>query len=458
MVKLHDILQIDISGDRMLAEVRLKDTDIHEEFNMNEHDVRQLLKDYNINTGIDDETVRLLYSEPTKDVFPIVIAKGTPPIHGEDGKVNFMTNIHPTEIDRTKGWNFRDVMRIPSLKKGEKIADIILPTDGENGRDIHGNILQAKKGKPSNIKAGKNVVFREKSLAFYAVINGQLNVSGRNIHIQPVYEVSETLSMKEGNLEFTGTIIIHGDVPSGYTVKAEGDIKVFGMVEAATIISGGSIFIAEGLAGQKNGIIQAEESIRLGYINQGEAVAGNDLYAENSIIHSICSVKNHVFCQRGNIIGGFLSVGKSLEARDIGTRFGTKTEIIFGIDKTLHIQEEKLLIKKKELQDTIKKLTVLGEKLKQQASSENPKSRIMQLKQRNSYTKAKEKLSETETLLGELNAQIGSEAEAELIVNNYLFNQVTVAFGKYKRIINTDYHYVKMFLRKNEIIIEPLFH
>jgi hypothetical protein len=455
MVKLHDIFHIAISSDRMAAEVQLKNTDIPSEFNID--DVRQLLKDYNIHAGIDKEAVHLLQSKSSKDVFPIVIAKGTPATHGKDGKVNFMTNAHPTEIDRSPDWNFRDIMRIPSVKKGEKIAELIMPTEGESGETVHGIMIPAKKGMPSRMKAGKNVVFHEEKQAFYAASQGQLSISGRNIHVQPVYEVNETLSMKEGNLEFTGTIIIRGDVPTGYTVKAEGDIKVFGIVEAATLISGGSILIAEGMAGQKKGFIKAEDSIRLGYINQGKAVAGNNLYAENSIIHSICTVKNHVFCQ-GNIIGGVLSIGKSLEARDVGTRFGTKTEIIFGIDKSLHIQEESLLKEKKELQDTINKLTVLGEKLKQQNSKDHPKVRVMLLKQRNSYKKTEEKLSEMETLLGDLNAQIGSEAEAELIVNNYLYNQVTVAFGKYKRIINTDYHYVKMNLRHNEIVLEPLFH
>jgi|SRR5690625_3601055 len=458
MLKFHDIFHIAISSDRMLAEVQLKNSDLPAEFNMEEHDVRQLLKDYDIHTGIDEKAVRTLHSKPTADIFPVIIARGTPVKNGKDGKINFMTNIHPTEMNRSQGWNFRDVMQIPSVKKGEKIAEVIMPAEGENGKDVLGKIVQAKQGKPCRMKAGKNVVFQEKNQTFYAAINGQLNVSGKNIHVQPVYEVDETLSMKEGNLEFTGTIIIRGDVPSGYTVKAEGDIKVFGMVEAATLISGGSIFISEGLAGQKKGCIRAEESIHLGYINQGEVMTGKDLYAENSIIHSVCTVKSHVYCQKGNIIGGVLSIGKSLEARDVGTRFGTKTEIMFGMDKTLQMQEEKLLKEKKEVQHSIKKLTVLGEKLKQQNSLQNSKLRIMQLKQRHSYTKTKERLEEIEASLGELNANIGSELEAELIVNNNLFNQVTVAFGKYKRIINTDHHYVKMFLRNNEIVMEPLFH
>ncbi|WP_164215479.1 FapA family protein [Virgibacillus sp. YIM 98842] len=457
MVTHHNIFHIAVSDDRVHAEIELKEPRIPEDFSMDENDVSQLLNDYNIKYGIDEEAVRMLRCELSRDIFPLVIAKGKPVVHGEDGRLNFMANVHPGEINRSPGWNFRDVMSIPSVKKGEKIAEVILPAEGENGKTVHGTVIRAKKGKPSNVMAGKNVVFLEDNHAFYAAANGQLSISGRNIHVHPVFEVDSTLSMKEGNLDFTGTIIIRGDVPAGYSVKAEGDIKVFGIVEAATLMSGGSIFIAEGLAGQKKGYIKAEESIRIGYINQGKVFAGNDLFVENSIIHSTCTVKNHVFCQKGNIIGGSLSVGKSLAAKDIGSRFGTKTEIIFGMDQHLHRKEEELFKEKQELEDTIQKLTKLGEKIKQQNTKDNPKLRIMLLKQRNSYTKAREKLSEIERSLGKINAQLGSENEAELIVNNYLFSHVTVAFGKYKRIMKTDYHYIRMFLSKNEIVIEPLF-
>src|SRR5690625_4922539 len=100
---------------------------------------------------------------------------------------------------------------------------------------------------------------------------------------------------------------------------------------------------------------------------------------------------------------------------------------------------------------------MLSEKLKQQNTKVNPKLRVMLLKQRNSYIKTKEKLLEIDISLEKINAQMGAETEAELIVNNYLFSHVTVAFGKYRRIMKTDYHYIRMFLRKNEIVIEPLF-
>ncbi|WP_345739529.1 FapA family protein [Virgibacillus salarius] len=277
------------------------------------------------------------------------------------------------------------------------------------------------------------------------------------MQIQPVFEVEETLSMKNGNLDFVGTIIIHGDVPTGYTVKAKGDVKIFGMVEAATVIAGGSVYVSEGLAGQAKGTIRADESIKIGYINQGIAVAGQDLYVENSILHSNCTVKGHVFCQKGNIIGGALSAGKSIEAKDIGNRLSTETEIIFGVDKSIETKERQLQEKKKELEDTLSKLRILGEKIKQRDIEQNPKLRITLLRQKNSWNKTNEQLEEVTLQLDKLNSSIGSEHYAELIVRNYIFSNVIVAFGKYRRIIKDNQHFVKMHLVDNEIVIYPLF-
>src|SRR5699024_7083456 len=111
------------------------------------------------------------------------------------------------------------------------------------------------------------------------------------IEVHEVYQVDETLSMKTGNLDFVGSIVIRSDVPTGYIVRAGGDIKVFGIVEAAEVHAGGSLFISEGLAGLQKGTITAGGDIHIGYINQGKAEAGDSIYVENSILHSECIAK-----------------------------------------------------------------------------------------------------------------------------------------------------------------------
>ncbi|MCC2249256.1 FapA family protein [Virgibacillus sp. AGTR] len=456
MGQLDDIFQVTISKDKMVAQLDTKEQIEREISSISDEEIRQFLRDHRILYGVMEESISQLSSNLSEITFPITVAKGKQVKHGKDGVLQYISDF-TTDIVRDRNWNFRDVMRIPTVRKGEKIAELYDPSEGECGYTIDGTKIAARPGRPAVVKAGKNVVYREEDQSFYAASEGQLSKVDKWIQIQPVFEVEETLSMKNGNLDFVGTIIIHGDVPTGYTVKAKGDVKIFGMVEAATVIAGGSVYVSEGLAGQAKGTIRADESIKIGYINQGIAVAGQDLYVENSILHSNCTVKGHVFCQKGNIIGGALSAGKSIEAKDIGNRLSTETEIIFGVDKSIETKERQLQEKKKELEDTLSKLRILGEKIKQRDIEQNPKLRITLLRQKNSWNKTNEQLEEVTLQLDKLNSSIGSEHYAELIVRNYIFSNVIVAFGKYRRIIKDNQHFVKMHLVDNEIVIYPLF-
>src|SRR5699024_76532 len=100
--------------------------------------------------------------------------------------------------------------------------------------------------------------------------------------------------------------VIRGDVPSGFTIKASGDIKVFGLVEAATLQAGGSVYVSEGIVGKKKGIVTAGNDIYIGYVNQGILEAKHGIYVEQSILHSKCKAQTEIFCMKGNVIGGEL--------------------------------------------------------------------------------------------------------------------------------------------------------
>src|SRR5699024_1933422 len=240
-----------------------------------------------------------LAEAPSQQEYPLIIDRGQKPVKGEDGKIDYIFNFNP-EISRDQNWHYREDMRIPTISKGQKLAKINFPGEGKEGVDVSGQGVKALSGKPAVARAGKNVVFKNDNNCFYAAEDGQFSLSGRRLNVYPEYEVNETLTLKKGNLDFVGTIIIRGDVPAGFQVKAEGDIKIYGMVEAAEVIAGGSIYIAEGISGQGKGYLKAEDNIRVGYINQAEVYAGNDLYVENSILHSKCIINGHVFSQKGN--------------------------------------------------------------------------------------------------------------------------------------------------------------
>jgi uncharacterized protein len=460
MAELSQLFTIKVSNNHMSAELHYTDEYmINPQVNVTKEDFKRYLHENQIVFGIDEGSIEKVLSGdvPLQD-FPIVVAQGEDPIPGQNGKVQYTINFNPMvekDLDDDR-WDFREVMRIPSVEVNQELAKIILPTEGIDGTNIHGNKVPSKPGKPIRMKAGKNVRFQESSLTFYSDSIGQANVQGNSIHVHPVYEVSESLSMKEGNIDFIGTVIIKGDVPSGYTVKAGGDIKIFGMVEAAILKAEGSIYVAEGLAGQQKGKIEAGETIQIGYINQGNVYAKNKLFVENSILHSDCIAGDELICQRGSIIGGRSSAGSSIQIKHVGNHMSTRTELILGQNHMELKEAEELQNKELEIEDTLKKLKVLGEKLQLVPNIEsNPRLFQALQKQRASYDKNVELLDGIQEKLQALEHET-NENYAKLIVTGIIYANTVVAFGKYKRIIDTPYKNVEFELVRNEIYMRSL--
>ncbi|SES75805.1 hypothetical protein SAMN05216389_10267 [Oceanobacillus limi] len=455
MGQLQDYFQLQTSSDQMIAEIHPTETyfEGEETIEFDESEILQFINDNKITHGILLEHVRLLTEELSENAFPVRIAEGTEVENGKDGSVIYEYNFD-AKVDKTEDWNFRDVMRIPSVKTGQRLAKVIPPTEGVNGKNVYGNEVPSKPGKPTSMKARKNVVFQEESMAFYTATDGQVSINGDYIDVYEVFEVSDTLSMKEGNLDFVGSIVINGDVPSGFTVKAGGDVKVFGMVENAQVIAGASIFVSEGLAGHQTGSLNAGENIHIGYLNQGIVTCGNDLYVENSILHSTCTVGKQAYCQRGNIIGGSISAGELVEAKEIGNKLYIKTEILFGLNKIQSEKEQQLVQEKEDLQANLSKLKLIGDKLK--ASNNvltDPKLKAAWLRQQHSYEQASERLEEVENHLLNINASLGNEKRAKLVVHGHLYPNVIVSFGKYQKAIKREFQHIRMKMDKNEISI-----
>src|SRR5690606_27653982 len=114
----------------------------------------------------------------------------------------------------------------------------------------------------------------------------------------PVYEVSGDLDMKTGNIDFVGNVVIRGNVPNGFEIKAKGDIHVYGTVESAFLYSEGSIFVNAGIVGQGNGKIYAKNNLHTTFINQGNIEVENDVHVSQSILHSTVIAGGSIYCEQ----------------------------------------------------------------------------------------------------------------------------------------------------------------
>lgn len=451
MNTLSELFLIEVTADQLQARLHLQaENELNlQDIKFTQEQIVQFLKKHNIVYGINYATIDKLLKTFPETSFPLLVAEGTEAEDGEDGSIEYYFDM-TTEVDRSEGWDFREVMRIPTVEEKEKLAKLLPPTKGTDGRTVYGTKILARPGRPARLHRGRNVTFNEEQHIFYSETKGQVSIINHRLHVNNIYEVNESISMKIGNIDFPGTVIIRGDVPTGFTVKASGDIKIFGLVEAATIEAAGTVTISEGIAGLQTGTIKAGENIHVKYINQANIIAEN-IFVENSILHSQCTANNDIVCHRGNIIGGVVSAGQKIEANNVGNRMNTKTMLSFGTDLTLFEEEEKLKKERSTLQDNFKKIKQLKENFQKKTS--DAKSRVTLLRLKNSAIKIGEQIETINTALEKIESSIGNVEKAHLVVRGTIYPNAVVSFGKYKRRIDKEHNFVTITTKDSEIYI-----
>lgn len=461
MQVLQELFKVEVTSDRLEASLSFRNPDVlleaEDPIELTKESLLSYLKKQNIHYGIKHQVVEEIVEQFPEINLPKVIAEGSKAIDGEPGEITYhfdMTTEVEREAEEDESFDFRDVMRIPTVEKGERLATIVAPTKGEDGKTVQGTVIKARPGKPALLRPGKNVSFDEGEQSFFAEVDGQVSVINKRIHVHDVYEVNESISMKIGNIDFPGTVIIHGDVPTGFTIKASGDIKIFGLVEAATILAEGSVMVSEGIAGLGTGTIEAGEDVQIGYINQGKVKAGHNILVENSIMHSECTAQNDIICHRGNIVGGVISAGGAIQANNVGNRMNTKTNLSFGMDYKLLERQKELDDKLSTLEDNYQKLKKLEENYKQiDPSTIDQKMRITLLRLQYSLEKTVDQIKEHKEQIASINASLGDVNRAYLKVKKTIYPNVTVQFGRYKRTIDKEFFDVTIVTDKNEIVI-----
>jgi uncharacterized protein (DUF342 family) len=419
----------------------------------------QYLKENGILNGILHEIIEELVPVFEHWHEPIVIARGTKPIKGQSGYIRPVLQDQELSTDMDARYiDLRSTTYIQSVKQGDLIAEIIHHTNGTDGISVTGDIVKAKPGKPIRVKKTKNIRIDEVQNKIYALTDGQVSYQKRSVHVFPVYEVQGDLDLKTGNLTFTGNIHIHGDVPSGYKITADGDVRIAGAIEASDIKAGGSVFIRDGIAGQGKGKIEAGCDVRTGHINQGNVVAGGDLHV-GLINHSQVQVDGNIFCQNGKgiIHGGTITSGGNIHVNQAGNDLMTKTLFYFGVPPHIIHQHDHLSKKIQEEEENLRKLSTLQHKIEMiDEKLRTTKERILLLRIKNTFIQSESLIEQLKLEFHSVLQDFVEVTDLSMYVKDVLYPGVEVTFGKYKRVFKSDYKSVELKLSSSEVIVQPL--
>ncbi|SDI94291.1 FapA family protein [Natribacillus halophilus] len=459
-MELKEYVQIKVSADAMLA--KCFSVKPMEAGTFSEKDVLNFLHTSGVTFGIETEHIRQWVSDPQNVTFPLIIARGRKP---ERGKAAYLEATRknsslPKDLDTsTSSVDLREGWTIPMASQNEIVARKVEATTGAGGCDVYGKALPGLKGKDFTLRPGKNTALSADGKSLQAIVNGQLSVEGRTVHVYPVYEVPGDITMKTGNIRFNGNVVIHGSVPSGFRISADGDIHIKGSVEASYLTAGGSVFVAEGIAGQGKGEVQARRDVHSGYINQGIVFAGHNIHVFQSILHSHCEAGNALVCTqgKGSIVGGKNTAGRWIKLREAGNALNTSTSFYIGVrEQMLKAREEaeNTLLQGKEEKAKLQKLHAKLEEKEKEASALTIQDRITKLRIRNTMSELLDKMTRAADTLQDIKSVMKENEGDAIFVTEKAFMNTNVHIGKYKRMITKNRNGINVFLAEGEVVIQ----
>lgn len=310
----------------------------------NRIDIVKLLQEKGITYGIKYDVIDNLLSQ-NRLLKPLLIATGKKMMDGKDGWYEYFFRTEIAHIPKQLedgNVDYRDVEWIETVEKGQKIAFYHDAELGEDGITITGKILPAKRGREKNILTGKGFKRLADGKTYVALLHGIVTLQGYQLNVSELLVVNE-VNMATGNIEYDGNVLVEGNVSSGARIKATKDIVVKGFVETAQIVSGGNVFLQNGMNGSGSGSIRAAGDV-IGYFFEGaEIYAGGNIqgdYFFNSSLYSQGQVK--AVGKKGTIAGGNVCAESGLVANNLGNMAGLNTYIRLGSIERIREKEKKL--------------------------------------------------------------------------------------------------------------------
>jgi uncharacterized protein (DUF342 family) len=301
-----------------------------------------ILNSHGISSSIlRDEVMRIINEK--KYSTPVCVARGIEMIPSRDGWIEYLFDLKEKEYDpeNMEAVDHKSRSSIKTVSKGDRIIRVHPALPGKDGLTVTGEFIPAGAAVDLKMPTGTNTsVDPEDSSCLIATENGAVVVhSETRIDVIPLLEIKGHIDYSVGNVDFTGSLIIRGDILSGFTVKTTGSIQVFGIIEEAEVYAGGDIY-AVGCAGGQKGIIRAGGSINISYAVNSNIQAGKDIIAADYLINCITHADGSIFVakKKGLIAGGTTVAFSNIEANIIGNSSGLKTVISAGFSAELRQQ------------------------------------------------------------------------------------------------------------------------
>lgn len=441
-----EMLDISIAPDKMYVEGYFYPPSTGGKM-LTKEDILDDLRHVGVRYGVIEDIIDAYLINPIYNEL-ITLARGSKPIEGQDAEINYYFNTDRSLKPKEKEdgtVDFHQLDMISSINKGEILAVLIPEVYGKPGIDVTGTAIPPKKVLKKILKHGRDIHLSEDGLKMYSDVSGHADLVNGKVFVSNTFDVLADVDSSTGDIEYEGNVTVKGNVTSGYSIKARGDIIVDGVVEGARLYAGGQIVLKRGMQGMSKGIMEAEGNIISKFIENAVVKAGGYITTE-AILHSKVSAKGDITVggKKGFITGGEILSGTSITVKTAGSTMGTYTLLEVGIDPK-KVEEYRAVQKRisaidadldklQPIIETYKRKIGQGEKLSKE------KLEYIRIATSNCILLRTE-MKECQNKFDMLRAEIGNNDGGWVKVENIAFPGVKIVISNVNYYIKTETHY-----------------
>ena len=443
---------VDVSRDKMRAVIRY-DTKVGTLLPQPQ-DIYDALSERGIVFGIKQSAV----AEGVKKLETFVVAEGQPPIHGENARVEKKYDLgvmgHPA-VDQYNRVDYKNMNLFVLVKKGTLLAERIPQTQGVPGMDVFGVSVAARNGRPIPMPKGKNTEVREEN-KLYAAIDGQIVEQGSKIMVDPHLVIKSGVGVGSGNIDFTGSVEVHGNVEAGFVVKATGDIEVKGLVSGD--VTGRNVFVSGGISGLNRGKVKAEEDVHAAYVENATVEAGRDIVVSDVALHSTLRAGKRIVAmeKKGAIVGGNVAAGEAIEAKMFGNPAFVVTRLSVGINPAVQQEYKNACEEYRADKTRLQQIDAMLNTLSKIDTSKLPPLRLEQI---NKLTVSRfplaGKIERTETRIKDLEEELAKMEHGRVSVSDKMFPGCRVTINGVMLNVQSEIQHSRLDVKDDKVSIGP---
>ena len=439
-----------MSGQKVEIKVDVKKLNVFvilKEDDISEGDIIGALKSSGIKTGIMYEKIKNIVKNPIKGE-PLLVAQGIPAVDGKDATVDYkltgeVKERRPVILD-DGSVNYKDVRSYNVVSKGDVLAIKQPLTNGKPGMDVFGNEIPAKDGKDVKIVEGKNTKLVENGMKLVASVDGIPILHDNMIEVNELFETKGDVDYSTGNIEFPGNIHVKGNVKPTFIVRAEKSVKIDGIIEAATVLSGENIECL-GVKGRSKGVVSAKGDVHAKFLENANVECKGSVYIDGSIVNSTVHAGKMIKVEgrTGEVISSNLIAGVAVIVKQLGAEMSSTTHVEVGMDpefrEKVNELSAKIYIDKENLKKVSRLMKALEDLKKKKGGVLPPDKEETYNKLKKTryalYEKVSEMLVEAKAYQEKLQK---SSTDGYVRVTSKVYSGIEIKIGDQRLLINKD--------------------